>query len=79
MTVDVNVCIIFAATNGYIDAYPEADAKRYEKEMLEFLSQRHKGVIEGLKKEKALKEEIKVALKAALDDFKAIFKPTEAK
>ncbi|MFN9942127.1 MAG: F0F1 ATP synthase subunit alpha, partial [bacterium] len=36
---------IFAATNGYIDSIPETDVRRYEKEMLEFMKQKHQAVV----------------------------------
>lgn len=78
-SVESQIIIIFAATHGYVDNYPESDVRRYEKEMMEFLNQRHKAVLDQLRTEKALKEEIKSGLKTALDEFKAVFKPTEAK
>lgn len=78
-SVESQVMVIFSAIHGYVDGYPESDVKRYEKELMEFMSQRHKAVIEQLQKEKALKEEVKIAVKAALDEFKAVFKPTEKK
>jgi len=79
ISVENQIIIIFAATNGYLDTYPESDVKRYEKEVTEFLTQRHKGIIDQIKTEKAMKEDIKVRLKSALDEFKAVFRPSEAK
>jgi F-type H+/Na+-transporting ATPase subunit alpha len=76
--IESQVISIFAATHGYLDALPETDVRRYEKEMIEYFSQRHKDLIEKIRKEKALTEEIKTGLKNALDGFKAVFKATEA-
>lgn len=77
--VENQVMTIFAATNGYLDSYPEADARRYEKEMVEYMNQRQKPLVDQLRAEKALKDDIKANLKKALDDFKSVFKATEAK
>ncbi|MCH2532976.1 MAG: F0F1 ATP synthase subunit alpha [Bdellovibrionales bacterium] len=71
------VCIIYAATNGYLDVVPEADVKRYEKELVEFLTTKHKNVLDLIREQKKLNDDVKSALVTALDEFKAIFKPTE--
>lgn len=71
------VCIIYAATNGYIDSVPENDVKRFEKEMIEFLSSKYKNVIDLILEHKKVSDEVKTALVAALEEFKATFKPTE--
>jgi len=77
--VENQIITIFAATNGYLDAYPESDARRYEKEMIEYMNQRKKSVVDQIRTEKAIKDDIKASLKAALEDFKSVFKATEAK
>jgi len=74
--VEDQVISIFAATNGYLDGYPEQDARRYEKEMLQFLHQKHSGLIETISKDKAIKDETKKQLNDALIEFKAIFEPS---
>ncbi len=79
ITVENQIVVIFAATNGYIDAYLESDVKRYETELMEYLNQRQKPLIDKLRAEKALKEDIKADLKKALEDFKAVFRSSEAK
>jgi F-type H+-transporting ATPase subunit alpha len=68
------VILIYAATNGYLDVIAESLVKRYEKELMEYLSNKHKNLIDMLNKEKALKDDVKSALKTALDEFKAVFK-----
>jgi F-type H+-transporting ATPase subunit alpha len=79
LSVESQIVIIFAATHGYIDAYPEADVKRYENELMDYMNQRYKALIDKIRSEKALKEEIKADLKTALDEFKAVFRASEAK
>lgn len=79
MKVEEQIVMIFAATNGYLDAYPEADVKVYEKELAEYLKQKHSHILINLADKKQLSDEIKKPLVSALDEFKAIFQPTGAK
>jgi F-type H+/Na+-transporting ATPase subunit alpha len=67
------VISIFAATNGYVDSVPESEVRRYEKEMLEFMHQKHQTVVAEIAKEKQVKDTTKKALVDALVEFKAIF------
>jgi F-type H+-transporting ATPase subunit alpha len=71
------VISVYAATNGYVDAYPVADVRRYEKEMLTFIKQKFPKVIETISSEKKVSDEIKKQLEDALKEFKAIFEPTK--
>jgi len=77
--VEKQVAMIWAATNGYLDAIPESDVKRFEKEYIEFLDTRHAKVLAGIREKKQLDDEIKNGLKAAADEFKAVFRPTVKK
>jgi F-type H+-transporting ATPase subunit alpha len=72
--VEKQVAVIFAATNGYLDAVDVKDSKRWEKELNEFLEQKHPQVLKGIIEKKALKDEVKDNLVAALEEFKTIFK-----
>ena len=77
--VEQQVLLIFAATNGYLDVIPETDVRRYEKELIQFLDQKHTKLLEQVRTEKAISDAIKATLKSALEEFKAIFRPTEGK
>jgi F-type H+-transporting ATPase subunit alpha len=72
--VETQVVLIFAATHGYLDKLPEADVLRYEKELVEFLNQKHKAVMTKIVEEKAIKDDTRGLLKGALDEFKAVFR-----
>ncbi len=74
--VEEQIISIYAATNGYLDALPETDARRFEKELLEYMHQKHSAVVKSILEQKALKDDIKKQLVEALEEFKAIFKPT---
>jgi F-type H+-transporting ATPase subunit alpha len=70
------VVSIFAATNGYTDAIPEGDVRRYEKEMLQFMHQKYSSLMAELAKDQQIKDGSKKALTDALTEFKAIFVPS---
>jgi F-type H+-transporting ATPase subunit alpha len=77
--VEKQVAMIWSATNGYTDGIPEADVRRFDKELMEFLDSKHGRVLAAIREKKQLDDEIKRDLKSALEEFKAIFKPTEKK
>lgn len=71
--VEDQITIIYAATNGYIDTVPVKQVKRYEAELMQFLKQKHPGVLKGIAEKKALTDETKKPLVEALTEFKAVF------
>jgi F-type H+-transporting ATPase subunit alpha len=73
MTVEKQVIIIFAATNGYVDSYPVAALKKYEEELMTFIESRHADILTDLRDKKALDDTVKPKLKKALEDFKGLF------
>ena len=77
--VEEQVAMIYAASNGYVDAYPESDVRRFETEMLEFLKQKHSHVLKNIAEKKALSDDIKKTLIAGLEEFKAVFQPSTKK
>jgi F-type H+-transporting ATPase subunit alpha len=74
--VEEQVAMIFSAGNGYVDAYPESDVKKYEKELMEFLKQKHSHVLKNIAEKKAMTDDIKKTLVAALEEFKVVFQPS---
>jgi F-type H+-transporting ATPase subunit alpha len=77
--VEQQVILIFAATNGFLDKYPEADARRFETEFMQYMSQKHKAVVSRIVEDKAIKDDTKASLKKALEEFTTVFKSsTEA-
>lgn len=64
---------IFAATNGYLDAISDKEVQRYEKEMLQYMRQKHAKIIAAINEAKQIKDDTKASLVSALNEFKAIF------
>lgn len=79
LRVEEQIASIFAANNGYLDEIPETDVRRYEGELLQFIQQKHKKVFDLILQHKAVNDEVKLALKEACNEFKAVFQPTTKK
>ena len=60
---------IFAGTQGYLDSIPTDRVTEYEAEMLSWLRAEHADVLTAIRDSKALGDEPKAKLKAALDTF----------
>jgi len=67
------VLIIFAANNGFIDDYPVASLKRYETELNTFIDSRKSDLLVELNNKKAIDDELKAKIVAALNEFKKEF------
>ncbi|RPI15637.1 MAG: F0F1 ATP synthase subunit alpha [Ignavibacteriae bacterium] len=72
--VEDQVAIIFAGTNGYLDEIPIEHVLRYEKEFLETMRLKHKGLLDEISSKKDLTDEINSKLKTILDEFTSNFK-----
>lgn len=75
--VEDQIVMIFAATNGYTDAIPETDVKRFETELLQFLKQKYNSVLVTIADKKQISDEAKKELVNALTEFKAIFQASK--
>src|SRR3989449_494722 len=70
MAVETQVVVIWAATNGYVDDVAIEDVRRFEAELLRFVENSHPGLLQNIREQKSLTEEIMADLKQALSDFK---------
>jgi F-type H+-transporting ATPase subunit alpha len=78
LPVEKQVSIVFAATNGYLDGVPVEKLRAYEEGLYRFLETRHTGVLSAIRDKKILDDEVKGALKGALEDFGKQFAATTA-
>jgi F-type H+-transporting ATPase subunit alpha len=67
------VLIIFAANNGFLDDYPVASLKRYEIEMYAYFDNRQAALLAELRDKKAIDDDLKSRIVAALEQFKKEF------
>src|SRR5512137_2990037 len=67
------VLVIYAANNGYVDDYPVSALSKYETELYAFLDGRQESLLAALREKKAIDDDIKAKITAALDTFKKEF------
>ncbi len=73
VSMEKQVLIIFAATNGHLDAYPVAEGRRYEQELTSFMDTNHPGLLKEMAEKKDIKGELTERLKKALEEFAQVF------
>ncbi|AFH48484.1 F0F1-type ATP synthase subunit alpha [Ignavibacterium album JCM 16511] len=72
--VERQVVSIYLGTRGYMDSIAVHDIKRFEKEILEFISVKYNQIFENIKKEKDLSKETEDLIKKAAEEFLPTFK-----
>ncbi len=73
LSVEKQILLIYAGTNGYLDDYPEEAVTKFETEFYQFIESRHPEILEVLKKEKKISDEYADQLSKVLEEFKATF------
>ena len=74
IAVEVQVAVIWAVQNGYVDDVPVERIKEFQASWTEFLTTRKADLLGKIAAEKALSKELTDALKAAADQFKQTWK-----
>ena len=74
IAVEVQVGVIWAVQNGYVDDVPVERIKEFQAGWTEFLTTRKADLLGKIAAEKALSKELTDALKAAADQFKQTWK-----
>jgi len=69
LSVEKQVAIVYAATNGYLDNVAVEKLRQYEEELYRFLETRKTGLLASIADKKTLDDEIKTQLNAALVEF----------
>jgi F-type H+/Na+-transporting ATPase subunit alpha len=72
--VEKQVISVFCGTNDYLESIPVHEVKRFEKELLEFFELKYSNILETLRVEKQLNEDLIKKLKAAIEEFLPRFK-----
>jgi F-type H+-transporting ATPase subunit alpha len=67
------VLIIFSANNGFLDDYPVASLRRYESELYTFFDTRKADILGEVRDKKAIDDDLKGRIVAALNEFKKEF------
>ncbi|AVX19548.1 MULTISPECIES: F0F1 ATP synthase subunit alpha [Carboxydocella] len=73
MAVEDQVMSIFAAVNGYLDDVETSRVLKFEEEFLKFMHSQKADIVEAIREQKTLTDEIREKLKAAIVEFKKMF------
>ncbi len=68
--VEKQVAVIYAGVNGYLDDIPVEAVQKFEQEFYVFLDTEHPEILELIRTEKTLTDDIKAKLDAAIKEFK---------
>jgi len=72
--VEEQVAIIYAGINRFLDDVEVADVQEFEKNLLKFMREKHKDVLDEIAREKKLSDTTNKKLDKAIADFKAAYK-----
>ena len=73
LSMEKQVCIIYAGSNGFLDDIPVGDIVRFEEEFYPFLESKYQDILESIREKRALDDTIKESLNGAINDFKTNF------
>jgi len=68
------VVVIYAGVKGYLDKVNSRDIVKFEKEFLRTIKLKHKNILDSIKAEQKVSENIESELKQVILDFLAVFK-----
>jgi F-type H+-transporting ATPase subunit alpha len=71
--VEEQVAIIFCGVNGLLDDVPTAALGKFEKEFISYLKNSKGDILNSIRTEKALSNELTDKLKGAVEEFKKMF------
>jgi F-type H+-transporting ATPase subunit alpha len=72
--VEVQVAVIWAVQNGYVDQVPVERVKEFQNKLTEFLTTRRPELLAKIEKEKAISDAVRSELKAVAEEFKQTWK-----
>src|SRR5215471_4280448 len=67
--VEVQVAVLWAVQNGYVDSVPVERVKDFQTQLMDFLTTRRAELLAKIGREKALSDALKSDLKTAIDEF----------
>ncbi len=73
LKVEEQVTVIFAGVNGYLDKLALNQVGKFEHGLLSHMRSAGKDVLDGIRKEKALSDDLRAKLKAEIDTFAKTF------
>ena len=74
LSVEKQILIIYAGTNGFVDELPLAALKKYEQELHSFIESKHPDIFADIVKKRELDGDLRAKMNKALEEFKGVFK-----
>ena len=74
LTVEKQILIIYAGTNGFVDDLPLNALKKFEQELYSFIDSKYPDIYADILKKRELDGDLRAKMNKALEEFKAIFK-----
>ncbi|NIA11078.1 MAG: F0F1 ATP synthase subunit alpha, partial [Nitrospiraceae bacterium] len=71
--VEKQVVAFFAAINGFIDNVSVSDVTRFERELYDFMDEKHSEILSEILEKKKLDKDLESKLRSAIEEFKATF------
>lgn len=75
MTMQEQVLVIFAGTQGYLDDMPVDSIKKFEAEFLRFVREKKADIKKELADKKAIDDDLRAKISKAIEEFKQSFQP----
>ncbi len=73
LTVEKQVLLIFAGTNGFVDDLPVDSLKRFEEELFRFTENGHPDILNDIREKKTIDDQLKGRIQEMLKEFKGGF------
>jgi F-type H+-transporting ATPase subunit alpha len=73
LPVEQQIFVIFAGTNGYVDEVPVNAVRKFEAELLRFVTSKFQPLLDDIKGKKQLDDDLKARIKSAIEEFKKTF------
>jgi F-type H+-transporting ATPase subunit alpha len=67
------IAVLFAGTGGYLDDIPIESISRFEEEFMRHMRDSKADILKDIAEKKAIDEDLKGKLSAAIEDFKKSF------
>jgi F-type H+-transporting ATPase subunit alpha len=74
LSVEKQILIIYAGTNGFVDHLPVSAIKRYEQELIAFVESKYPEMLQEIVKKRELNDELRQKINKVLEEFKERFK-----
>src|SRR4051812_4833507 len=74
LSVERQILIIFAGTNGFVDELPLTSLKKYEQDLFSYIESKHPDIFGEILKKRELDGDLRTKITKALEEFKGVFK-----